>query len=475
MQLRRERRISLPLLGALGLILGLLIAAALSAPRVRSINPQHASTQIPAFAPISITFNQRMDPDSVLDHLSVDPFTEFTSTWDEKTLTLEHDAPWPSDSTVTITLSGGARSLGLLPLLSSKTWSFSIGEPRVAYLYPAGQHPEIYAHSLGDDQGTPLTETSLGVFDFSLSHHGTLIAYSAERSDGSTDLHTLDLVSGDDRLVYSSPEGSRCETVAVSPGGDYLAFECFEFQTSEGGSLIPGPRRVWLLPLERGEQPFLAGQDDHITTAPLWSPSGALAYYDSMSIAIMIVDPTQATNLIVPKLLPSAMGNISSWSPDGAVLVFAEMVIPPPQPESDDHSQEIELDFYTHLYSADLANDDIDDLSGTEFAPVEDASPAFSPDGLTIVFARRYMDQARFTLGRQIWLMDADGSNVRLLTNDTLINHSALAWSPDSSTLAFMRFDRSNISQPAEIWVMDTNGDNPRMLVQGGYLPIWIP
>ncbi len=475
MQIRRERRVSLPLLGALGLIFGLLIAAALSTPRVKSINPQHASTQIPAFAPISITFSQRMDPDSVMEHLSIDPSTEFTPTWDEKTLTLEHDDPWPSGSTVTITLSGGARSLGILPLLSSKTWSFSIGDPRVAYLYPAGQHAEIYARSLSDDQGTPLTETPLGVFDFSLSYRGTQIAYSAERSDGGTNLRMLDLVSGDDRRLYSSPEGNRCETVAVSPGGEYLAFECFEFQVSEGGPLIPGPRRVWILRLEQGEQPFLAGQDDHITTAPQWSPSGALTFYDSMSISIVIVDPAQVTDLTVPKLLPSAMGNISSWSPDGTVLVFAEMVIPPPHPESDDHSDEIELDFYTHLYSADLSNDNLDDLSGGEFAPVEDASPAFSPDGLTLAFARRYMDQARFTLGRQIWLMDVDGSNARFLTNEMLINHSALAWSPDSSALAFMRFDRSNISQPAEIWVMDSNGDSPRMLVQGGYLPIWIP
>ncbi len=475
MQIQRERQVSLPLLGASGLVLGLLIAAILSAPRVKSISPQHGSTQVPSSASISITFTQRMDPDSVMEHLSVSPPTEFTHTWDEQTLTLEHDDLWPSGSTVTLTLSGGARSLGLLPLLTSRSWSFSIGDPRVAYLYPAGQHAEIYAHSLSEDVGTPLTETALGVYDFSLSHHGAQIAYTAERSDGGTDLHLLDLVTGDDRPVYSSPEGSRCESVVVSPGGDYLAFECFEFQTSGAGTLIPGSRRVWVLPLEQGEQPFLAGQDDHITTAPRWSPSGVLAFYDSTSIAVVIVDPAQVADLTVPTLLPSAMGNISSWSPDGTVLVFAQMVLPPAHSAFEEHSDEIELDFYTHLFSANLASGTVDDLSGDEFEPVEDASPTFSPDGLTIAFARRYMDQARFTLGRQIWLMNADGSNARILTTDTMINHSALAWSPDSSALAHMRFDRSDISQPAEIWITDINGDNSRLLVRGGYLPIWIP
>ena len=85
------------------------------------------------------------------------------------------------------------------------------------------------------------------------------------------------------------------------------------------------------------------------------------------------------------------------------------------------------------------------------------------------------MDQERFTLGRQIGLMNVDGSNARVLTANTMINHSALAWSPDSSTLAYMRFDLSNISRPAEIWVMEVDGGSPRMLIQGGYMPVWIP
>jgi Tol biopolymer transport system component len=475
MQIRRERRIRFPLLGALGLVLGLLIAAAFVAPRIISLSPQHGSGQVPSSAPVSISFSQRMDPDSVMEHLRVDPAIDFIPTWNEKTLTLEHDDPWPSGSSVTVTLTSGARSIGLLPLLRSRSWSFTIGEPRVAYLYPAGQPAEILAQSLSDDQAAPLTESPLGVFDFSLNSHGTLIAYSAERPDGGTDLYVLDLIAGEDRRVYPSPEGSRCESVVISPGGDYLAFECFEFQASAGGPMTPGPRHVWILSLEQGAQPLHAGQEDHITTAPLWSPLGALAFYDSTSIAIVILDPALSPDLAAPYLLSSAMGNISGWSPDGAVLVFAEMVFPLPQDASEQPSDQLTLDFYTHLLAVNMTSGTLRDLSGDAHEAVEDASPVFSPDGQTIAFARRYMDQTRFTLGRQIWLMEADGSNPRVLTSDTMINHSALAWSPDSSFLAFMRFDRSHISKPAEIWVIEAGGDNPRLLIQGGYLPVWIP
>jgi Tol biopolymer transport system component len=123
----------------------------------------------------------------------------------------------------------------------------------------------------------------------------------------------------------------------------------------------------------------------------------------------------------------------------------------------------------------DVASTTLQDLSGNERLPVEDASPAFSPDGQSIAFARRYMDEARFTLGRQIWLMDPDGSNPHALTADTLFNHSSMAWSPDSSTLVYMRFNRADISQQAEIWIIGADGQNARMLVEGGYLPVWIP
>jgi Tol biopolymer transport system component len=475
MEIRRERRVGLPLLGALGLVLGLLIAAFVAAPRVKSVSPENGSDQVPAAASISITFTQRMDPDSVLEHLSVTPATEFTISWEENTLIFEHDDPWPSGSSITITLSSGARSFGFLPLLLTKSWNFTIGQPRVAYLYPAGQPAEIHVQSMGDDQGLPITDTPLGVFDFSLNNASTLIAYSSERSDGSTDLHVLDLVTEEDTLAYSSPQGTRCEAVVASPHGEFLAFECFEFQSSPGGQPIPGPRHVWILSLEEGATPYLAGQMGDITSAPRWSPSGLLSFYDSSLIAIVVVDPSLGPDQDNPLFFPSAMGNLSSWSPDGRNLIFADMVLPLPLSTSEEQLLEIELDFYTHLFLADLTVEGLYDLSGNEQEPVEDASPTYSPDGWTIAFTRRYMDRERFTLGRQIWLKNPDGSNARVLTTETMINHSALAWSPDSNVLAFMRFDLSNISLPAEIWVIDVDGGDAHMLVRGGYMPAWIP
>jgi Tol biopolymer transport system component len=478
MQIRRDRRIHLPLLGALGLVIGLLIAAVVAAPRIQSISPLQASSQVPASAPISITFNQPMNHESVQDHLQIDPDISTTITWSENTLILEHEDSWPQGSTVIVTVSAGARSAGFLPLLRSKSWSFTVGEPRIAYLWEGQEHTEIYAQALGADEPERLTETQLGVYDFSLSSRGTMLVYSAERQDGGTDLHSLDLVSGEDQLIYPCPFGSRCEVPSISPGGDYLAFEQVELQLGVTGQMYSGQRNVWILPLQGQQQPFLAGEQDHVTTDHRWSPMDTLTYYDSTIVAIVIIDPGLGPNHVPLVTIPCGMGNLSTWSPDGTELVFAEMVISTnslPLGDPDTDNDDLLLDFYTHLFAMDVASTTLQDLSGNERLPVEDASPAFSPDGQSIAFARRYMDEARFTLGRQIWLMDPDGSNPHALTADTLFNHSSMAWSPDSSTLVYMRFNRADISQQAEIWIIGADGQNARMLVEGGYLPVWIP
>ena len=205
---------------------------------------------------------------------------------------------------------------------------------------------------------------------------------------------------------------------------------------------------------------------------------GTLSFYDSTIVAIVIIDPGPGPNHVPLVTIPCGMGNLSTWSPDGTKLVFAEMIIiadqaPAGEPDSD--HDDLVLDFHTHLFLLDLSTNTIRDLSGDARLPVEDASPAFSPDGQSIAFARRYMDEARFTLGRQIWMMETDGSNPRALTGDTLFNHSSLVWSPDSSTLAYMRFNRADITQEAEIWTISPDSQNARKWFEGGYLPVWIP
>jgi len=76
-----------------------------------------------------------------------------------------------------------------------------------------------------------------------------------------------------------------------------------------------------------------------------------------------------------------------------------------------------------------------------------DGAPAWSPDGNNIAFVRIIQGK------EQIFLMSADGSNLKRVTNNAS-NNGQPAWSPDSSKLVFQTDRDGNF----EIVVMSVDG-----------------
>jgi Tol biopolymer transport system component len=458
----RSRVVAAVLLGGAGVVIGLLAAALVAAPRVTAFSPQGESAHIPATTRLSIVFNRPMDTSSVEEHLSIEPRAAGRWTWEGRTTaSFQPAVPWPAGATVTVRLGAGARSGRFLPLLRSYTWSLTIGLPRIAYLWPAGDAADIYLRTLDGEQTTRLTTAPLGVYDFSLASGGSVIIYSAQRSDGGTDLHWLDLASGEDDLVYPCPAQERCRAATVSPDGNLLAFERYSVQGE-----VSGPSRVWALPLESGEV-YPIGPEGHVSASPLFSPQGVLAYHDATLGAVVLVDPSAGPEPPTLRVFPSELGIVGSWSPDGEYLVFPEIIFP--QGLTD------QVSFYSHLYRAEVSTGDLVDLWRTGFGQVEDAGPVYSADGQWIAFARKHLEGDLWTLGRQLWVMRADGSGARALSDEPDYNHSAIAWSADSTTLVYMRFNQSDFTQASEIWVSGLEEGQARRLAVGGYLPQWVP
>ena len=85
--------------------------------------------------------------------------------------------------------------------------------------------------------------------------------------------------------------------------------------------------------------------------------------------------------------------------------------------------------------------------------PTIDWNPSWSPDGKRIAF----MSDRRGNF--DIYVMDADGGNLRRLT-DNLHQDWLPSWSPDGEHIAFSSEKDGNF----DIYVMDADGGNPRRL-----------
>jgi Tol biopolymer transport system component len=205
---------------------------------------------------------------------------------------------------------------------------------------------------------------------------------------------------------------------------------------------------------------------------PRWGPDGRLSYLDLGRAAVVVHDLVTGALTFIP----NASGEMGTWSPDGSVIVYPELAFP----ADTSGTAEAAGAFYTYLTRISIATNERLSLSGS--GVVDDASPAFSPNGAWLAFGRKLQLQAQWTPGRQLWLMRPDGSEVHALTDDPLYNHSAFTWSPDGQLLAYMRFNTGDIETPAEIWLtgVDSAGQagageaGPRRLAQG-YLPEWLP
>ncbi len=461
-------------LAGLGVFTGLTLAAIGGTPRVTGFSPSAQGVAVSGLSRVAITFSTPMDPRSVESQLTIEPPTAGRMTWEGNTLVFLPQEPWPAGTVVRVRLSAGALSVRRLPLLRAHEWSFATSGPRVAYLWPAGSPAQVYARAAVGAESIPLTDSPLGVYDFAVALNGQALVYAAEREDGGTDIWLHEMRAGPPRMLYACGSGLRCRAPRLSADGSFLAFEQFALMAGSVAGMLPGPTRVWVLDVRQGgKEPYPIGLEGRVTSAPSWSSQGLLVYYDSTLRAFVLVDPAQGPEPPPYRYFPSEVGGSAVWSPDGAYLVYPDMVFP-----VSDFVGESETSpalFYSHLFHAAVATGAVEDLwrGGTDM--VEDASPAISPDGSWIAFARKYLEADRWTLGRQLWLMHSDGSGAHALSDDPDFHHSALAWSPDSEWLAYMRFNEATPTEAAEIWLIRRNGEGKTRLAVGGYLPQWIP
>jgi Tol biopolymer transport system component len=464
---KRSSPITLILIGAIGLV----SLIALFSPRVLAAAPPREAVQVPALVPVSLTFSQAMDAVSVESRLSIQPATEGRYTWDGSTIQFQPFEPWPAGTEVTVNLQPGSRSRGFLPLLSGYSFSFNIGSPRIAYLWPDDRQADIYAITLDGSEVSRITHTEGGVIDFSISASRANLAYSEMQPEGGTNLILFNLADGNEQELYSCEGPEQCSRVVLSPEGSMLAFE--RTTPSEQDPVeAQGSREVWILDLETKDAYRISPQD-HEASNPAWSLINDLAYYNHTLQAAAVVDPRLGAEEALLRLIPATVDSRLEWQPDGSGLLFPQLFF------EEGRYVMVGVDnipvFHSHLFYHDIRGNLTIDLSGDRDGLVEDSNPVYDPSGQWIAFTRKYLEPDRWTLGRQIWVMAADASEKRNLINDPDYQHASLVWSPDSTRMVYTRFNQSDLFDPVEIWMVDLDSGNNELLVRGGYAPQWIP
>jgi Tol biopolymer transport system component len=460
------------------LTLVLVLLVLWQAPRVIAIYPEIGAEAVPASSSLRIAFSRPMQPKSVNGRLVIQPETPGTYQLEGTTLTFTPDQPWRSGETVQVMLSSGARAAGFfsLPVLRSQTWSFSIGNPRLLFLSPADGPANLYLLDLQKNESQQLTSSAGGLTGFDVNYKGDVVYFSARQGQGNSAIFRLNLLSeitlGEAEIILDCPKAA-CTAPRISPDGKLLAYE--RTAALENGQ--PSYPQVWMAEIPAQEvdqnsgdipalQPTLAGDPQNQTYLPAWSPGGQLTYYDTQKKGFVVLDPTSGERT----LFANQTGEPGSWHANNRDYVAAEISYTnPDQPGA----TSAEILTNSHLILYNRSDGSTTDLTINEL--IEDASPAFSPDGAYLAFARRFIDMTRWTPGRQLWVMLSSGGDARPMTDDPFYNHYDIAWHPNERQLAYVRFNQSAITEPPEIWLMDIISNRNQQIFIGGYAPQWIP
>ncbi|MCI0621527.1 MAG: hypothetical protein L0387_07640 [Acidobacteria bacterium] len=231
-----------------------------------------------------------------------------------------------------------------------------------------------------------------------------------------------------------------------SPNGTRIAF----------GSSRSGQTEIWVMNADGSDQRQLTttpGPDGQGSNAPCWSPDGSKILFASnrsgtYQAYVMDADGGNVRQLTqsLPPNFPDT--NVPVWSPDGSKIVFSS-------------NRGGGGGFQIYVMDADGGN--VRQVTQPLLPDFPDATvPAWPPaPGGKIVFWLGIEHRHG-----EVFAIDADGGNRRQLTDQPgEENSDNPAWSSDGRHIIF-ETSRSRVR--VETWVMDADGSNERLLFPNG-------
>jgi Tol biopolymer transport system component len=110
------------------------------------------------------------------------------------------------------------------------------------------------------------------------------------------------------------------------------------------------------------------------------------------------------------------------------------------------------------------------DGSGVTELRVFGSDPSLSPDGTKIAYC-----SLRESIYSQIYVMNSDGTADHRVTNFDTGDACGPVWSHDGKKIAFYAFALTRPSRNAQIFIMDADGSNQKKITDRGMDPSWSP
>ena len=325
--------------------------------------------------------------------------------------------------------------------------------PRILYIGWDGENglSQLYIVQPDGRNPTPITNEPYGVLDYAIAPDGTQMIYSANNAQGGADLWLMDEYGRQRRQLLACPEAA-CTQPVWSPDGRRVVYERRGMPTP---GAPPGPPRLWWLDSQTGETLAVFQDNQWLGLGARFSPDGRwLSYVAPIDQEIQVYNLETGDSLVIP----SKTGEPAAWHPGSASLLVSEMQF---QGER----------FTVHLFRATLADAVLTDLSG-EGLDTQDGLPVYSPDGEWIAFSRK---KTRAPMGKQLWLMRADGSGATAVTANSDIHYSKPAWSPTGAAIVLQGYLLAEPGAEPKLWLVDVASGELREVVSPGMQPAWLP
>jgi nickel/cobalt transporter (NicO) family protein len=326
---------------------------------------------------------------------------------------------------------------------------FRLDRAHVIYLseFKDGVRQLVISNTKGESERV-LTDAPRGVNQYALSPDRTQVIYVRPAADLGVSLW-LARVDGSETHEVVTCEPADCSQPIWSPDGSKVVYERLD---SGGTSGITGLPSLWWLDLESGEAQPVFQEAQLPGTNPRWSPDGAWLSYSTSDGSIRLYNLATGAN----RILKNILGAAAVWSPDGKSLLLRDLLIQ-------------EQGYVTHLFRYDLESGALVEVK--DDPNQENNLAAWSPDGNWVAVVRRDLS---VSMGDQIWLMRADGTEARQLTDAPNVLHGTPKWSPDGKYILFDGYMLGIFPMEARVQVLDIESGQVTDLGVKGYNPVWV-